>query len=150
MSLASILTTIGTTIEALTPSPSSPAYEESDYRFKLDDDGQGNIERKVFISGEIDNADIGTWGEGKCRFRARIGVAIGYDKEGEEGGGGSGLDGRSATDLEQIVMALKKKSNFHSTEVGPRIISSVEIASEQDRARIYRINMVTEYDLTIP
>lgn len=152
MSAASIITAIGSTITALTPSPSTPAYEQSNYRKMLNEDGLGNLERLFFVGflgGRWDSEVTGAWNGTKVRVSGRFFIDIGYHKKGLQGGGGTQLDGRCATDLEQICGAIYKKANFHTSQIGPLRNVEFNIEHDTERARVWRVTFDADYELTI-
>lgn len=152
MSASAIITAIGSTIAALTPSPATPVYEQSNYRKKLEEEGHGNLERMFYVGyegGIWDTMTTGSWNGTKVRVLGRFFIDIGYQKKGLQGGGGTNLDGRCATDLEQIAGAIYKKANFHTSQIGPLRGVEFRIEQDTDRARIWRISFEGDYELTI-
>lgn len=152
MSAASIITAIGSTIAALTPSPSTPVYEQSNYRKMLNEEGHGNLERMFYVGwlgGQWNSEVTGAWNGTKVRNTGRFFIDVGYHKKGLQGGGGTSLDGRCATDVEQIAGAIYKVSNFHSSQIGPLRNVEFNIEHDTDRARVWRISFEADYELTI-
>jgi hypothetical protein len=152
MSLASIITACGSVVAALTPNPATPTFSESDYRRPLEESAKGDVER-LFSIGVLDMAmDNGpgrTTGNLLVTHAVGMFLDLGYQKKRYEGGGGTtGLDGRAATDCEQIMHALATKSNWHSSVLQQRDFSVSQIA-DNEQMRIYRIQFSVDYRLTL-
>lgn len=118
MSATLVMGQVATVITALTPSPATPAYHESDYSRLMADDGVGNLERKFFVGCdgmEYNAQPTSQFGGVIVVSPYNFYVLLGYEKKGLVGGN---LDKRITVDIKQILDSLYKPANFHSSVKG--------------------------------